>query len=79
MIQLHLWRSGLRTSVDILSPEKEEELHTIGQQKVEEIDWVNSIVRLRRIKEKEWEKHFNDRTKGEALQSGTRSRPKFSF
>ena len=52
-------------------------LHDLGQQKVEEIDWVNSIVQIRRIKEKEYVKHLIDRVKAEGVQTGTRSRPKF--
>ncbi|KAH7929656.1 hypothetical protein BV22DRAFT_115357 [Leucogyrophana mollusca] len=45
--QILLWRSGDRTSVELLSPEEEQTLHDIGVRKGNETDWVFDVLRMR--------------------------------
>src|SRR5712671_1305004 len=49
-LQLLLWRSGERRSLDLLSPDEEERLHSIGLAKSEERAWVQEISRMRAVK-----------------------------
>lgn len=80
IIQLILWRDGKRTSLELLSPEEEERLHTIGVQLSLERDWVKDIQQWRDTKVRNIQKHQG---KGKsvavpttpAAKRGTRSRP----
>ena len=71
ILQLLLWRSGKRTSLDLLGDE-EQELHDVALKQSEEIDWVVEIYRLREagLKVKPG--------KTAVVVGGTRSRPKMS-
>ncbi|ETW86219.1 hypothetical protein HETIRDRAFT_415183 [Heterobasidion irregulare TC 32-1] len=72
ILQLLLWRSGKRTSLDLLGDEEEQELHDVALKQSEEIDWVVEIYRLREagLKVKPG--------KTAVVVGGTRSRPKMS-
>lgn len=48
ILQLLLWRSGLRKSLELLSPSEEEELHSRAEEKAIEVDWVRQIVYAKR-------------------------------
>ncbi|KAJ7143064.1 hypothetical protein C8R43DRAFT_891891 [Mycena crocata] len=67
--QICLWRIGRRTSVALLSPEEELELHTIGKEEKRKTDWVFDVKRMRTQKEKEL-------GKGDKSAGGSKSRPR---
>ncbi|KAF8808984.1 hypothetical protein BYT27DRAFT_7254873 [Phlegmacium glaucopus] len=48
--QILLWRSGKRTSIELLSSAEEEELYQEGQTLLNETDWVFDILRYRQMK-----------------------------
>ncbi|KAF8197594.1 hypothetical protein BJ912DRAFT_953978 [Pholiota molesta] len=50
--QILLWRSGARTSIDLLSPAEEQALYEQGDTLLQERDWVNDVIRYRRAMEK---------------------------
>ena len=47
--QVLLWRNGSRTSVDLLPPAEEEDLYEEGARLLAETDWVNDVVRYRKM------------------------------
>ncbi|RDB22192.1 hypothetical protein Hypma_010693 [Hypsizygus marmoreus] len=47
ILQILLWRNGLRRSVDLLSDGEEMILHWKGEELIKESDWVNDVMRLR--------------------------------
>ena len=49
ILQLLLWRSGERQSLDLLPPEEETRLHQLAQLKSHETDWVRDVMRLREV------------------------------
>ncbi|KAI0053936.1 hypothetical protein FA95DRAFT_1551717 [Auriscalpium vulgare] len=49
-IQLLLWRGGQRRSLELLQPVEEQRLHDLGLAKTAEIDFVDQVHRLRRMK-----------------------------
>lgn len=53
ILQILLWRSGYRTSVELLSEEEEQELHEKGEELRKERDWVYDVMRLRKLKLKQ--------------------------
>jgi hypothetical protein len=69
VIQIILWRLGKRTSLALLSPEEEAELHELGAQERRKTDWVFDVRRLREKKEVELRNR-------ETVVGGTTSRPK---
>jgi hypothetical protein len=71
-VQLFLWRAGKRRSVELLSPEEEEELHRWGEDKRKETDWVWEVNMLRKKKESKLKSK-------EKVIGGTASRPKKTF
>ncbi|KAF5315687.1 hypothetical protein D9611_005029 [Ephemerocybe angulata] len=46
--QILLWRKGSRTKAELLSPEEEERLHKEGGKLLNERDWVQDVLRLRK-------------------------------
>ncbi|KAJ7137846.1 hypothetical protein C8R44DRAFT_766341 [Mycena epipterygia] len=70
LIQIFVWRKGERTSVGLLSPERELELHKLGAAERKKTDWVFDAKRLRETKERELERNT------ETVTGGTASRPK---
>ncbi|KAF9075199.1 hypothetical protein BDP27DRAFT_1315668 [Rhodocollybia butyracea] len=50
VLQLLLWRNGLRTSIELLSVSEESELHGTAEKLAEETDWVFDVMRLRDTK-----------------------------
>jgi len=50
--QILLWRSGKRTSMQLLSPAEEEDLYQEGQTLLNETDWVFDILRYRQMKQR---------------------------
>ncbi|KAJ7286382.1 hypothetical protein C8J57DRAFT_1287514 [Mycena rebaudengoi] len=72
LVQLFLWRAGKRRSVELLSPEEEEELHRWGEDKRKETDWVWEVNMLRKKKESKLKSK-------EKVIGGTASRPKKTF
>ncbi|KAI0062374.1 hypothetical protein BV25DRAFT_1991658 [Artomyces pyxidatus] len=52
-VQLLLWRSGERHSLDPVDAAEEERLHALGSRKADEIDFVSQVRRLRRMKAKD--------------------------
>ena len=50
ILQILLWRTGHRTSMELLSDKEEMELHEKGEELLRERDWVNDVVRLRKLK-----------------------------
>jgi hypothetical protein len=48
--QILLWRSGKRTSMQLLSSAEEEDLYQEGQTLLNETDWVFDILRYRQMK-----------------------------
>ncbi|KAF6763803.1 hypothetical protein DFP72DRAFT_873418 [Ephemerocybe angulata] len=46
--QILLWRKGSRTKAELLSPEEEERLHKEGEKLLNERDWVQDVLRLRK-------------------------------
>ncbi|KAF8205606.1 hypothetical protein K438DRAFT_2014511 [Mycena galopus ATCC 62051] len=69
LIQINVWRTGKRTSVELLSAEEEAELHALGVKEGKKKDWVWDVMRMRKMKETELE---NRKVKV----GGTTSRPK---
>ena len=47
--QVLLWRNGSRTSVALLPPAEEEDLYEEGGRLLAETDWVNDVVRYRKM------------------------------
>ncbi len=52
ILQILLWRKGLRTATEILSQDEEERLHAEGAKLLHVTDWVYDVVRLRRLHER---------------------------
>ncbi|KAF9469412.1 hypothetical protein BDZ94DRAFT_1303884 [Collybia nuda] len=50
ILQILLWRAGLRTSIELLSESEENELHDQGDVLINERDWVYDVIRLRMSK-----------------------------
>lgn len=50
--QILLWRTGARTSAELLSPEEEWGLYEKGEELLHETDWVFDIMRFRECKQK---------------------------
>jgi hypothetical protein len=74
ILQILLWRSGERKSLDLLDVDEEERLHALGAMKMQETDWVHDVMRLRETKVRVMKKR---EVRGTPLTSGgTRSRPK---
>jgi len=82
ILQLLLWRSGERTSVELLSEEEEQALHDVGEEKLRETDWVFDVVRLRESKMRQLARASGKRKAeegtGDAANGGTMSRPRRS-
>ena len=68
--QILLWRSGKRTSIQLLSSVEEEDLYQEGQTLLNETDWVFDIVRYRQMKQRTLQSKI---PKGK---NGTMSRPR---
>ncbi|KAF5369170.1 hypothetical protein D9615_009985 [Tricholomella constricta] len=47
ILQILLWRAGERSSVELLSGAEEKDLHSVGEGKLTERDWVYDVMRLR--------------------------------
>lgn len=47
--QVLLWRNGSRTSVALLPPADEQDLYEEGGRLLAETDWVNDVVRYRKM------------------------------
>jgi hypothetical protein len=73
IMQLLLWRSGERKSLDLLSPEEEHRMHEIAAVKAQETDWVHDVMRLRDATLRS-QKRAAPATAKDAP-TGTRSRP----
>jgi hypothetical protein len=85
ILQIILWHSGKRSSIDLLSPEEEQRLHNLAHEEAVATDWVRDVTRLRDSKRRillKNEKRKDDggsspkRKKDMALVGGTRSRPR---
>ncbi|KAF8969590.1 hypothetical protein BDZ97DRAFT_1794071 [Flammula alnicola] len=50
--QILLWRTGARTSMELLSPAEEQTLYEQGDTLLQERDWVNDIMRYREMMRK---------------------------
>ncbi len=50
--QILLWQTGLRTSIELLSPSEEQELYDKGEELLNETDWVFDIQRMRQRAER---------------------------
>ena len=48
ILQLLLWRNGLRDTTDLLSPVVEKELHAKAQKLADATYWVHDIIYLKR-------------------------------
>lgn len=59
IIQLLLWRKGLRNTVELLPPEEEQRLHDEGIKLLQVTDWVFDVIRLRRARERYIDKKNN--------------------
>ncbi|KAL0946459.1 hypothetical protein HGRIS_012681 [Hohenbuehelia grisea] len=77
IVQILLWRSGDRKSVQLLTDDEEDELHHLGETKRSERDWVFDVMRLRAVEERlaKKGKKGDDGSSSKATASGTRSRP----
>ncbi|KAJ6501994.1 hypothetical protein C8R45DRAFT_861671 [Mycena sanguinolenta] len=69
LLQISVWRTGKRTSVDLLSTQDEADLHALGKAELQKRDWVFDVKRMREMKEAELRKR-------EVVVGGTASRPK---
>ena len=85
VLQLLLWRSGARSSYDLLSTEEEVRLHEIAEAKSREAYWVHDIINMKRAMERDHSpakssiEHGgtpNGRLAAKASLGGTRSRPR---
>jgi len=79
IIQLLLWRSGERTSLQPLSDREEREIYKRGCELTMETDFVFSAMRLRRAKEQELAGtalNSNRKDKSVGRLGGSRSRPR---
>ncbi|EIW84745.1 hypothetical protein CONPUDRAFT_141631 [Coniophora puteana RWD-64-598 SS2] len=78
--QLHLWRAGDRTSVDLLPEAEEARLHAIAVGKMEYRDWVWDVVRMRKAQARLHSKREEPKNAAAAASAsgGTRSRPRTS-
>ncbi|KAF7363953.1 hypothetical protein MSAN_01053600 [Mycena sanguinolenta] len=47
LIQISVWRTGKRTSVELLSQEEEADLHALGEAELRKRDWVFDVKRMR--------------------------------
>lgn len=56
ILQILLWRAGLRTSIELLSEAEEKELHDQGDVLIKERDWVYDVMRLRSSKLRQLQK-----------------------
>jgi hypothetical protein len=74
ILQLLLWRSGERKSLDLLSPEEEGRLHDLGAVKSLETDWVHDVMRLREATLRT-QKRSITAAQDSNNSTGTRSRP----
>ena len=74
ILQILLWRSGDRTSLDLLDDDEEERLHALGAIKMQETDWVQDVMSLRETKVRVMKKRAVRDTP--MASGGTRSRPK---
>ncbi|KAG1762634.1 hypothetical protein EDD22DRAFT_778104, partial [Suillus occidentalis] len=78
--QLLLWRSGERTTANLLSHSEEERLHERGSAKAQETDWVFDLLRLREAQARLWGVDLKvkgkEKDKGGDARGGTRSRPR---
>ena len=50
--QILLWQTGLRTSIELLSTSEEQELYDMGEELLNETDWVFDIQRMRQRAER---------------------------
>ena len=57
VIQILLWRKGLRSTMEILSLSEEERMHDEGIKLLQVTDWVFDVMRLRRSRERNLEKN----------------------
>ena len=48
ILQLLLWRAGLRAELELQSPEEEKRLHELAEEKAQERYWVHDIVLCKR-------------------------------
>jgi len=77
--QLHLWRAGDRTDVDLLPEPEEARLHAIAVGKMEYRDWVWDVVRMRKAQARLHSRREEPKKAAAASTSGgTRSRPRTS-
>ncbi|KAJ7080370.1 hypothetical protein B0H15DRAFT_787270 [Mycena belliarum] len=74
IVQIFLWRTGKRTSVELLDEEEEARLHALGLEEKRRTDWVFDVKRMRAQKEREL-RNAGDRNTEEVV-GGTVSRPR---
>ncbi|KAG6335164.1 hypothetical protein ID866_3926 [Astraeus odoratus] len=78
--QLLLWRSGARTSTELLSEEEEQQLHDLAARKATETDWVDDVMRLReaqaRLRGVDLNKPGSQEQETKIVPGGTRTRPR---
>jgi hypothetical protein len=55
--QILLWQNGIRTSLGLLSPEKEQELYEKGETLLSQTEWVFNVKRMRLKREEVLKKH----------------------
>ena len=62
--QILLWRTGARTSAELLSPQEEQCLFEKGEVLLRETDWVFDIMRLRKVKQSSMMKNRDPKKSG---------------
>ena len=73
VLQILLWRSAERQSLELLDPDEESRLHEIGAHKAQATDWVRDVMRLR---ESQLRMRKKRSLAASAIFGGTKSRPK---
>ena len=77
VLQLILWRTGKRTSLELLSEIEEQALHETAHHMALQTDWVRDVARMRDSKVRLLKKQaIKENVKSTNIVGGTRSRPK---
>ncbi|KAK0211213.1 hypothetical protein DFS33DRAFT_1298206 [Desarmillaria ectypa] len=77
ILQILLWKEGVRTSVELLSDDEEQRLHDQGQALRRKTDWVFDVMHLRHQKVRALERKAG-KAKLEKV-GGTRTRPMYKM
>ncbi|TFK72767.1 hypothetical protein BDN72DRAFT_876324 [Pluteus cervinus] len=77
VIQILLWRSGNRKTMELLSDDEEQTMHDKGTELSKETDWVHDVVRLRESKKRRLEKNAQRKGAGNGRARRVAKKPNY--